>query len=542
MQILDPAAVNGFPWLTLLVAIPVVGAILIGLIPPLRKLGRQIALFFALAELVVVVAAATQFDWTHPGSYQLIESHQWIPQIGATWSLGVNALGLVMLILAAALVVLVLIAAWHEDDITLLARRTAASGDGHEAENAAEDSTKEEQNALVAGRAGAYAALILVLEAFMMMIFAAFDVIVFYIAFEGMLIPLYFMIGSFGVVSTAERHRAAMKMLLFSLAGGLAMLGGLIVLWAHAGGSATLFRLDTAVQASTLFSHGWQLGIFWTFMTAFAIKAPMVPVHTWLPETAGAARPGTSVLLVGVLDKIGTFGMITLCLTMFPSAAASMKWVLCLFAVISILWGGLAAVGQKDLMRLVSYTSVSHFGFMVLGIFIGSSLALTGAMFYMVAHGLSIAAMFFISGFLTQRGGSRQIADYRGIQRVTPVIAGTWLVSGLASMAMPGLSGFVSEYLVLVGTLKVSTVLAIFAVLGVVIAAGYILWPYQKIFTGPKPEQKLPDMNGREKTVVVPLIAAMVILGLWSAPLVQSLTPVADNAVSVVTTLEGSAK
>ena len=343
-------------------------------------------------------------------------------------------------------------------------------------------------------------------------------------------------------MGAAQRHRAAIKMLLFSLAGGLAMLGGLIALWAHTGGSATLFRFDTVAQATNLFTHGWQLAIFWTFIVAFAIKAPMVPVHTWLPDTAAASRPGTSVLLVGVLDKIGTFGMITLCLTMFPSAAASMKWVLCIFAVISILWGGLAAVGQKDLMRLVSYTSVSHFGFMVLGIFIGSSVALTGAMFYMVAHGLSIAAMFFISGFLTQRGGSRQIADYRGMQRVTPVIAGTWLVSGLASMALPGMSGFVSEYLVLVGTLKVSTVVAVFSVLGVVIAAGYILWPYQKIFTGPKPERKLPDMNGREKTVVVPLIAAMVVLGLWSAPLVHSLTPISQNAVSAVSTLEGSTK
>ena len=224
--------------------------------------------------------------------------------------------------------------------------------------------------------------------------------------------------------------------------------------------------------------------------------------------------------------------MITLCLRLFPDAASQARWVLCALAVLSILWGGLAAIGQKDLMRLVSYTSVSHFGFMVLGIFIGSSVALTGAMFYMVAHGVSIAAMFLVSGFLTERGGSREIASYGGFQRVTPLIAGTWLVAGLASIALPGLSGFVPEYLVLVGTYSVNVPLAVLAVLGVILAALYVLLPYQKLFTGPKPQDRdVPDMDVREKTVVTPLIAAMAVLGIWSAPLVGALTPVAEDSV-----------
>lgn len=500
-----------FPWLTLLVVLPTVGGALVGLVPALRRRGRALALGLSVVELALVIAVAlTSFDWAQSSTYQMVEAHAWIPQIGVSWALGVNALGLVMLLLATALVPLVLLAGWKDDA----------------------DSPSDQ---------GAYAALVLVLEAFIVVIFGAFDVVLFYIAFEGMLIPLYFMIGRYGVGDPQARRHAAIKFLLYSLAGGLAMLGGLVAFAAFAPDGApadTLFRLDTASQVAPGFSSGVQMGIFITFLIAFAIKAPMVPVHTWLPDTAAAARPGTSTLLVGVLDKIGTFGMITLCLRLFPDASASAKWVLCALAVLSILWGGLAAIGQTDVMRLVSYTSVSHFGFMVLGIFIGSSVALTGAMFYMVAHGISIAALFLISGFLTERGGSRDIAHYRGMQRVTPVIAGTWLVAGLATIALPGLSGFVPEFLVLMGTYRVNVLLAILAVLGVVIAALYILLPYQKIFTGPAREgvDALPDMDGREKTVVVPLIAAMAVLGIWSAPLVGALTPVAQDAAAAVET------
>jgi len=267
-----------------------------------------------------------------------------------------------------------------------------------------------------------------------------------------------------------------------------------------------------------------------------------------LPDTAAVARPGTSVLLVGVLDKIGTFGMITLCLQLTPGAAVSAKWVMCILAVISILWGGLAANGQNDIMRLVSYTSVSHFGFMVLGIFIGTQIALVGAMFYMVAHGVSIAAMFLLSGWLSRRGGTQDMREYVGMQRVTPVLAGLWLLSGLASIALPGLSGFVPEYLVLMGTWSVNSALALFAVLGVVIAAMYVLMPYQRVFTGApgKGKEDLADLGARERGVMVPLVAAMLILGIWSAPLVSALTPVASDLdltnSQVPAAVEGSAQ
>ena len=511
--------VTNFPWLTVLVALPAAGAALLGFVPPLRRAaGRVITLVIALVELAIgVYAAATVFDWSAPASYQLYESRAWIPQIGVTWSVAVTSLGLVMILLALALVPLVLIAGWDENEDR-----------------------------------GAYPALVLALQAFMVLIFAAFDLAVFYFAFEAMLIPLYFMIGRYGVGDEAARHKAAMKFLLYSLFGGLIMLGGVLFIWAL--GSSTqsntvaFFRMDTLAALLPNLSASVQMVVFVSFMVAFAIKAPMVPVHTWLPDTAAVARPGTSVLLVGVLDKIGTFGMITMCLQLTPGASASAKWAMCVLAVISILWGGLSANGQNDIMRLVSYTSVSHFGFMVLGIFIGSEIALVGAMFYMVAHGVSIAAMFLLSGWLSRRGGTQDMRDYVGMQRVTPVLAGLWLMSGLASIALPGLSAFVPEYLVLMGTWTVSGPLALFAVLGVVIAAMYILMPYQRVFTGApgKGKEDVADLNGRERGVMVPLVAAMLILGIWSAPLVSALTPVASDLdltnSQVGATAEGSAQ
>lgn len=506
---------GAFPLLSLLVAVPALAALLIWVVPGLRSSGRTIALLVSGFELVAFVVLAFRFDWAASSAYQFVESAQWIAPLGVTWSLGVNALGLVMILLSAALVPLVLVGTPAGDD-------------------------REE---------GGYAGLILGLFAFIIVIFAAFDVVVFYLAFEAMLIPLYFMIGKYGLGQ--NRQKAALKFLIYSLVGGLAMLGGLVAIFGMTiGGNGTLFRYDTLAALLPQAPWGLQMAVFVTFFIAFAIKAPMVPVHTWLPDTAAEARPGTSVLLVGILDKIGTFGMIILCLQFVPAAAHEARWVVLILAVVSIIWGGFAANGQKDLLRLVSFTSVSHFGFMVLGIFIGTDIAMTGAMFYMVAHGLSIAGLFLISGFLIEQGGSAQIADYRGMQRVTPVLAGTWLFAGLASIALPGLSGFVPEFLVLMGTYEVSVPLALFAVTGVILAALYILLPYQRIFTGPKEERlsHIADLDGRQKLVVAPLIAGMLVLGIWSAPLVGSFQQIsglfehtiASAAVAVDTTVEGN--
>lgn len=498
-QMLMDVSLSTGPWLSLLVAFPALVALLIWLVPGFKAKGREIALWSSVAMLIAFILMAIWFNWAEAGTTQFVESYYWIPQIGLTWSMGVSSLGLVMLLLTGFLVPLVLIAAKSED---------------------------KDPSA-----AGGYAALIMVLYSFIVMIFAAYDLLVFYIAFEAMLIPVFFMIGRFGWGE--HRRRAALKFLIYSLFGGLVMLGGVIVVFSALGSAGGLtYRFDTLQYYLPQLTIGWQLAIFIPVFIAFAIKAPMVPVHTWLPDTAAEARPGTSVILVGILDKIGTYGMVTVLLFMLPAASESMRMVIVILAVVSILWGGFAANGQKNLLRLVSFTSVSHFGFIVLGIFIGSSIALTGAMFFMVAHGLSIAALFLISGWLIQRGHTPSVRGYGGMQQVTPVLAGTWLFAGLASIALPGLSGFVPEYLVLMGTYEVNIPLAIFAVFGVILAAMYILMPYQRMFTGrinPKMAD-LPDLDGREKFVITPILAGTLVLGIWSAPLVGSFAQISEQS------------
>jgi len=495
------------PWLTILVVIPALAAALVGLVPALRRRGRTIALGVSLVELVLAVLAATTFDWTDAGTYQLVETARWIPQIGVSWALGVNALGLVMVLLATALVPLVLLAGSREDE---------GGSEG-----------------------GSYAALVLLLEAFMVMIFAAFDVVVFYIAFEAMLIPLYFMIGRFGVGDAERRRAAAWKFLIYSLVGGLAMLGGLVALWALVPErSETLFRLDTASQVVPGLSSGVQMGIFVSFMIAFAIKAPMVPVHTWLPDTAAASRPGTSVLLVGVLDKIGTFGMIALCLRLLPDAASQARWVLCGLAVLSILWGGLAAIGQKDLMRLVSYTSVSHFGFMVLGVFAMTTQSMTGTIFYMLNHGFGTAALFLVLGFLISRRGAQTWDAFGGVQKVAPVLAGSLLLAGLAGLGLPGMASFWGEFMVTSGTWQRYPIHAAIAILGVVLAAVYILLMYQRTMTGPVTDQVAEhvrdDLSGREKLVVAPVIALLLVFGFFPKPMVDVIEPTVKDTMTQI--------
>jgi NADH-quinone oxidoreductase subunit M len=262
----------------------------------------------------------------------------------------------------------------------------------------------------------------------------------------------------------------------------------------------------------------------------------MWPVHTWLPDAAQNGTPGTSTLLVGVLDKVGTFGMLALCLPLFPEASRWAAPAVVALALVSIIYGGLLAVGQNDLMRLVAYTSVSHFGFIVLGIFVFTTTSVAGSALYMLAHGLSTAALFLAGGMLTTRGRTQEIGAYGGMQRVTPVLAGLFLLAGLASVALPGLSGFVPEFLVLLGSYARSAVVGVVATAGVIIAALYILLPYQRIFTGPVQERlrEIPDLGARERWVLGPLAVAMLALGLYPAPALDVLTPVAEQAVAVV--------
>jgi len=276
--------------------------------------------------------------------------------------------------------------------------------------------------------------------------------------------------------------------------------------------------------------------LFVGFFIAFAVKAPLWPVHTWLPDAAAEAPVGVAVLLVGVLDKVGTFGMLTLCLPLFPHASRWAAPVVLALAVVSVLYGALLAIGQSDLKRLIAYTSISHFGFIVLGIFAMTTSGQSGSTHYMVNHGFSTAALFLIAGMLASRRGSTRIDDYGGLQRSTPILAGVFLLAGLSSLALPGLSSFISEFLVLVGTFTRYPAVAVVATGGIVLAALYILLTYQKMFTGPVKEFAAgwKDLDAREAWVVAPLIAVIIVLGFYPKPVLDAINPAVTRTMQQV--------
>lgn len=523
-----------FPWLTTLVVVPLLGAAVLWALPgAARKHARPIAITVSLVVLALGVVTALQFDVSRAGDHQLSEQAPWIPAFGVSYALGVDGVGLALVLLSVLLVPLVILAAWREHPDAVPAGAVVGAAGTDPAAPGTVD-------AAAAGETGGdrirhYLALVLVLEAFMVAVFAARDLFLFYVLFEAMLIPVYFMIGAFGGL---RRRYAAVKFLLFSLVGGLIMLAGVIALYLQ-GPRGTegflvenLVGLDLPVTTERL--------LFLALFVAFAIKAPMWPVHTWLPDAAEQAPAGTSVLLVGVLDKVGTFGMLTLCLPLFPEASRWAAPVIIVLAVVSVLYGALLAIGQEDLMRLIAYTSVSHFGFIVLGIFAFTEVSTQGSSLYMVNHGLSTGGLFLLAGFLVARRGTARISAFGGLQKVVPVLAGTFLVVGLSALSLPGLSTFVSEFLVLVGTFEANRPAAIVATLGVVLAALYVLLTYQRVFTGPVKADAsvVPDLSAREKWVVGPLIAAMLVLGFVPGPALDLVREPA--AVTVADVREGA--
>jgi NADH-quinone oxidoreductase subunit M len=345
-----------------------------------------------------------------------------------------------------------------------------------------------------------------------------------------MLIPVYFLIGGYG---TGERSAAAVKFLLYSLFGGLLMLASIIALYVMSGDQGG-HTFDLQKLSQLQMSSTTQNLLFLGFFIAFAIKAPVWPFHTWLPDAASSATPGTSVLLLGVLDKVGTFGMIRYCLTLFPDASKTFTPLIMILAVISIIYGAFLAIGAKDIKRLIAYTSISHFGFITMGIFAMTSQAQSGATLYMFNHGFSTAALFLVAGWMISRRGSSTIADFGGLQRVTPIMAWSFFIAGMSSLALPGLSSFVSEFLVLVGTFTRYPVHAIIATFGIVLAALYILIPVQKALHGPTTagNENLKDLNLREKVAIAPVVAIIVVLGFYPSPLLNVINPAAKHVIS----------
>ena len=506
--------------------LPLVGAALVAPMRSAPTAARVTGLVFALAELVLAALAWSAY---HPGGgrLELTLSTPWIPAFGTRFALGVDGIALVMLALISVLVPIVMGSSWAEK---LPEGRTPAG----------------------------FYALLLALEALLVGVFAATDVFLFYLFFEVMLVPMYFLIGRFG---GPRRQYAAVKFFLYSLLGGLVMLAsviGLFVVSAHQLGQGT-FDWTALVRIAGSIPQSTQIWLFLGFFIAFAIKAPLVPLHTWLPDAGAEAPVGAGVLLVGVMDKVGIYGFLRYCLPLFPSASRALAPLVLVLAVAGILYGALLAVGQSDMKRFVAYTSVAHFGFIGLGVFAFSTQAQAGAVLYMVNHGISTGMLFIVVGMLMARGGSsRLISDYGGVSALAPLLAGMMLLAGLSLLSLPGTNSFVSEFMVLIGSYPRAPVYTILATTGMILAALYVLWFYQRLMQGPvrgaavvgdliagsaggalegpgtamapdaaaqRQRIRFPDLSIREVVVLAPLVALILLLGLYPQPVLNVINP-----------------
>src|SRR3954464_10326895 len=517
-----------------MLVLPAVAAAAVAMLPRGRdETAKQIALGTSLVVLLLAILATVAFD-TDGARFQLTTSVSWIPGFGVDFALGVDGIALVMLLLIGVLVPVVIGASWRDESTGRRSMR-------------------------------AFFAWLLLLEAMLVGVFAATDVFLFYVFFEAMLVPMYFMIGSFG---GPRRQYAAVKFFLYSLVGGLIMLAAVIALFVVSSDQLGDGTFSWGALRHLDMDPGLQRLLFLGFFIAFAIKAPLVPFHTWLPDSGAEAPVGAAVLLVGVLDKVGTFGFLRYCLPLFPDASRFFApWVLVL-AVAGILYAALVAMGQSDMKRLVSYTSISHFGFIALGIFAFTTEGATGAVLYMVNHGIATGLLFIVVGMLIARGGSRQIRDYGGVAAKAPVLAGVFLLAGLASLAMPGTNSFVSEFVVLIGSFTSQPVFTIIATLGMILAALYILLMYQRtmqgpprgvllveedgepvaagggstavaagggstaVLTAPRRTLRVLDLDRRELAVVAPLVALIIALGVYPQPLLNLIEPAVSATIS----------
>src|SRR5690606_27856885 len=420
---------------------------------------------------------------------------------------------------------------------------------------------------------GGFLSLILVQEALTIAVFAATDVFLFYVLFEIMLVPMYFLIGFYG---GPKRQYAAVKFFLYSFLGGLIMLASAIGAYSLAVdelGEGT-FDWATLVAVVSDAPVDTQVWLFLGFFLAFAIKAPLVPFHTWLPDAAGQAPVAVTVLLVGVLDKVGTFGFLRYSLPMFPDASEQLAPLVLTLAVLGVVYGSILAAGQQDMKRFVAYVSIAHFGFIALGIFAFTPQATVGSATYMLNHSLATGMLILVLGIVAARGGSTQISDYGGMFKLTPILGGMLLLAGMSTLSLPGTNSFISEFLVLLGAFDSRPVFAIIATLGLVLAAAYVLWLYQRIMTGPvkgaalvdvsddvapesavggggsgeggtatavAPEKTttttrkaIRDLSGKEIAVLAPLVVLIVGLGFYPKPVLDTVTPSVEATLQAV--------
>jgi NADH-quinone oxidoreductase subunit M len=490
--------VDTFPWLTVTTFLPLAGAVALLAVPRLADgAARTIGLVASLATFVVSLGILGAFDTGSPG-FQLVEEAVWVESLNFRYVLGVDGVSLFMVLLTTFLMPLAILASWG-----------------------------------VGQRVRAYMAAMLVLETALVGTFLALDLLLFFLFFEGMLFPMYLIIGGWG---GERRVYAAVKFFLYTMAGSAFLFVGILFLYFRAGtelGQAT-FDLRQLVDLSLPAVTGrW---LFLAFFVAFAVKVPLFPLHTWLPDAHVEAPTAGSVILAGVLLKIGAYGLIRFNLSLFPEASRTFADLVSILALIGIVYGAVVSLIQTDVKRLVAYSSVSHLGFVVLGIFAFNQTAVSGGILQMVNHGLSTGALFLLVGMLYERTHTRALDRMGGLGRVTPLLAGAWLVVALSSLGLPGLNNFVGEFLVIVGTFAENRLYGVLAAVAVVLAAIYLLWSYQRVMHGPAPAEQEghADLGVREKAILVPIVAAIVAFGVFPQILLDTIEPASQRVVQQV--------
>ena len=487
-----------FPFLDVVIFLPLVGGILLGLVPKNDGLIRYGALVITLTTFVASLGVMANFDAGEAG-FQLGSSAEWIPEWGVGYLTGVDGISLWMVMLTTFLTPLAVLASWSMTE-----------------------------------RVKPFFVFLLALETGMLGVFCSLDMFLFYVFWEVSLVPMYFLIGIWGY---GNRVYAAMKFFLFTLAGSLLMLVAILYLYFAAGGEPTF---DYQALLGTPLTLDVQRLLFLGFFASFAVKVPLVPLHTWLPDAHTEAPTAGSVMLAAVLLKLGAYGLVRFAIPLFPDAARELAPLVLTLAIIGIIYGALVAIVQKDLKRLVAYSSIAHLGFVVLGMFVGTVQGMSGGILQMVNHGLSTGALFMLVGLLYERRHTRAIANYGGLAKSAPVLAGVFLFIVMSSIGLPGLNGFVGEFLILVGTFSSYRWWAVPATFGVVLAAIYLLWAYQRVFHGPithPANAELSDMKAREWLMLAPIMALIVFIGVYPKPFLDRIEP---SATKVVTQLQDS--
>jgi NADH-quinone oxidoreductase subunit M len=490
-------ATSHFPFLTVLILVPAVGAAVVALIPRRlvsphfhEGLGALVAVF----TLALAAVIAGQFK-VGDGGYQMVSDHIWAKQLGIHWSVGIDGISLFLVVMTAVLFPIALLGARVRRD-----PRT-------------------------------FVAWVLLLEAACLGSFVSLDLVLFFLFFELTLVPSYFIIAGWGY---ARRGYAAIKFFIYTFAGSAFLLVGILsIAFLHQSQTGVLtFELPVLIHTHLSGTEGVLL--FLAFTAAFAVKAPIFPFHTWSPDAYAEAPTAGAVLLSAVMAKLGTYGIVRFDLNLFPQATRTLApWLLTL-AVIGILYGALVACAQRDLKRLLAYSSLAQIGFIVLGTFALNSQGLTGSVLQMVNHGLIIATLFIVVGWIYERRRSWQVTTLRGLQSPAPVMAGVFTVAMLASIGVPGLNGFVGEFLILIGTFTAHRWWAVVAVMGVIVAAIYLLWAYQQVFHGKPTEEdtaKTRDLGWSERLIIAPLIILIVALGVFPKPVLDIITPSVDQLV-----------